>query len=118
MQLSRKNHNLIAKKYVAIIIIVVNNAAFLFVVNEGYWMNFYTLALGLFMLCHGSYILFTRAKAKHHRARLDFMSKALGRHIGFAIYSLIYVILPIGFGAYISYAGVNGIALDVLFTAQ
>ena len=38
-------------------------------------MDFYTLALGLFMLCHGSYIALTRAKAKHQKARLDFMKK-------------------------------------------
>ena len=79
-------------------------------------MDFYTLALGLFMLCHGSYIALTRAKAKHQKARLDFMRKALGRPIGFTIYSLIYVILPIGFGAYISYAGFNNLSFSTIFT--
>ena len=78
-------------------------------------MDFYTLALGLFMLCHGSYIVLTRAKAKHQKARLDFMIKALGRPFGFTIYSLIYVILPIAFGAYISYAGINNVPLSALF---
>ena len=79
-------------------------------------MDFYTLALGLFMMCHGRYIELTSAKAKHQKARLDFMKKALGRPIGFTIYSLIYVILPIGFGAYISYAGFNNVSLSTIFT--
>lgn len=81
-------------------------------------MNYYTLALGLFMLCHGSYILLSRARAKHQRARLNFMTNALGRPVGLTIYSLIYVILPIGFGAYIVHAGLNDVALTALFVAS
>jgi hypothetical protein len=88
---------------------------FFVVLYQGYFMDFYTLALGLFMFCHGGYILVTRAKAKHQKARLDFMTKALGRPFGFTIYSLIYVILPIVFGAYISYAGINNVSLSALF---
>lgn len=79
-------------------------------------MNFYTLALGLFMLLHGSYILLTRAKAKHQQARLTFMTKALGRPFGLTIYAIIYVILPIGFGIYIAHAGINGVELMALFS--
>lgn len=83
-------------------------------------MNYYTLALGLFMLLHGSFILLTRAKAKHQQARLNFMTKALGKPFGLTIYAIIYVILPIGFGIYITHAGVNGIGISELFigTAQ
>ena len=78
-------------------------------------MNLYTLALGVFMLLQGSYILLSRAKADHQQKRLNFMTKMLGRPLGFSIYSIIYVILPVGFGAYLTHAGINGIALSTLF---
>jgi len=79
-------------------------------------MNAYTLALGVFMLLHGSYILLSRARAKSQQKRLNFMKKTLGRPLGFTIYSLIYVILPVGVGIYIISAGLDGIALSALFS--
>lgn len=80
-------------------------------------MNLYTLALGIFMLLHGSYILLSRAKAPNQQKRLHFMTRMLGRPLGFAIYSIIYVVLPIGFGIYITKAGFEGTTLIMLFTA-
>lgn len=80
-------------------------------------MNFYTLALGLFMFLHGSYILLSRARATNQQKRLNFMRKMLGRPLGFSIYSLIYVVLPVGVGIYIILAGLNGVELTTLFTA-
>jgi len=78
-------------------------------------MNLYTLALGVFMLLHGSYILLSRAKAEGQQKRLHFMTKMLGRPLGFTIYSTIYVILPVSFGIYIIQAGIAGTELSTLF---
>ncbi len=81
-------------------------------------MNTLTVVVGSIMLIYGLYVLVTRAQFPANKVRLDFFRKTLGSSMGLIAFSMVYVILPIGFGLFVIEQGLDGVSMQQLLGPQ
>lgn len=81
-------------------------------------MNIGTVVVGGIMLVYGLYVLVTRAQLPANKVRLQFFKRSLGNPVGYIAFSLVYVILPIGFGLFVLDQGLNGVPMADLLGPQ
>ncbi len=81
-------------------------------------MNILTVVVGGIMLLYGTYVLVTRARLPANKIRLQFFREYLGRPAGLLVFSMVYVILPIGVGLFLIVQGMHGVPMGDLLGPQ
>ncbi len=79
-------------------------------------MNLITFGIGLVILWFGLFTAMLRQKSPEKLKTLDAMKQKLGDKPGQFVHILAYSIIPIIFGVFLLFSGLNGLSLIQLIT--
>ena len=74
-------------------------------------MDIITVLVGATTILYGVYTLIARINTPEKCTNLYTMKAYLGDGFGTLMHSIVYSVGPIGLGAYVIYAGVNGVSM-------
>jgi len=79
-------------------------------------MQLTTLALGSMIVLFALYTAISSIKKPTELIRLKYMQSKLGKRMGFALHTIVYVVVPLIFAYFMIRAGINGETITQFIT--